>query len=64
MNDTLYFETYLFDPITGSKEWIGTADVSTIKKYRLAADLSYPLYGPRIPGGWGYKAPKFKDKFN
>jgi hypothetical protein len=38
--------------------------MKTIKKYGLAADLSYPLYGSKIAGGWGFKVPKFKDKFN
>jgi hypothetical protein len=64
MNDVAHFEAYLYDEISGFKEWVGTADIQTIKKHGLAADLSYPLYGPKIPGGWGYKDPKFSNRFN
>jgi hypothetical protein len=57
VNQTLFYEAFVYDPITDSKDWVGTADVETIKKHGLAADLSYPLYGKKTPTGWGFKAP-------
>jgi hypothetical protein len=64
MNDTAYFETYLYDPASGFKEWVGTADLDTLKRHRLAGDLRYPLYGAKNLGEWSYKAPEFSDRFN
>jgi hypothetical protein len=63
MNQTAFYETFVYDPIIGFKDWVGTADVDTIIKHGLAADLSYPLYGNKTPSGWGYKAPRYRDKF-
>jgi hypothetical protein len=34
MNDVAYF---------GFKEWVGNADLDTVKRHGLAADLRYPL---------------------
>jgi hypothetical protein len=64
MNDTAFFETFVFDPLTGFKDWVGTADLETIKKHGLAADLGYPLYGKRTASGWGFKALRYRDRFN
>lgn len=63
MNQTVFYETFVYDPITGFKDWVGTADVATIKKHQLAADLSYPLYGEKTVSGWGFKAPRYQDRF-
>ena len=40
-----------------------SADEDTIMKHGLAADLSFPLYGNKTLNGWGYKAPRYGDKF-
>ncbi len=63
MNQTIFYETFVYDPVTGFKDWVGTGDVETIKKHGLAADLSYPLYGEKTANGWGYKAPRYQNRF-
>jgi hypothetical protein len=62
MNDTAYFETYLYDPASGFKEWVGLPTWTQSKD--TEADLRYPLYGPKNLGGWSYKAPEISDRFN
>ena len=50
---TAFYEAFLYDDITGHKEWVGTADLETIEKFGLAADLRYPYYGEKTADGWG-----------
>ncbi len=61
---TAFYETFVYDPITGLKDWVGTADIETIKKHGLAADLRWPYYGEKIPDGWGCKSKRYRDKFH
>ncbi len=63
MNQTVFYETFVYDPITGSKDWVGTADLETIKKHNLAADLSYEVHGEKTANGWGCKNPRYQARF-
>jgi hypothetical protein len=57
-----FYEAFAsINPFTGQLEkWMGTAPLATIRKHRLFADLSYPLYADDSlcgPDGWACKAP-------
>jgi len=54
-----FFEAFAYNPATCNFDiWKGTAPISTIKKFDLKADLSYPLYGDEsmCVDGWGSRA--------
>jgi hypothetical protein len=61
MKQITFYETFAYNTATCDYDrWMGTAPLETIRKYGLAADLSYPLYGNEnlCINGWGFKAPQ------
>ena len=63
MTQIAYYEAFEFNPLTCDRDlWIGTAPLSTIRKYGLRADLSYPLYGDEslCVDGWACRGPRLR----
>lgn len=60
MKQVVYYEAFDFNPSTCQNDiWRGTATLDAIRKARLKADLSYPLYGDEALSvdGWAFRAP-------
>jgi len=59
MAQVVYYEAFASNPLTKDFEWMGTAPLSTIRKYGLGADLSHPFYGDEslCVDGWACRGP-------